>query len=157
MFELYARRLALALVIVGTMALIGAPAAAGQSVADAACPGPGEADLSGANGDYRLAQTFTAQTTGNLTDAQVELNQTGQTAGPTGDWVISINTVNVVGAPTNSVLASATLPDEDVPGGYATVLVTFEAPAPVDCWTAVRGGSYQARTLKHSHGTGVCK
>jgi hypothetical protein len=99
-----------------------------QANPDASCPGPREG-LFFAGSDDRLAQTFTAQAGGALTMAQVDVNKSG--SGTPGDYIMHINEVDASGTPTNTVLASATVPDSTVPVGESTITGNFAAPVTV--------------------------
>src|SRR5215813_1803980 len=99
------------LVVAGlaVLALISAPTAAAEEVADASCPGPPDSDISaGSPAITEFAQPFTALNTGELTRAQVLTNKA---SGSTGDYVFSINTVDGSDVPTTTVLASTTIPN----------------------------------------------
>ena len=103
---------------------LGLPAHAGAATLDANCPGPRELTYS-SPGPERFAQTFTAQTSGALTSAEIEITKSGGT----GDYVVGIHEVNA-GVPTNTVLATATRANATVPDGPQLLAVEF-APPPV--------------------------
>jgi len=109
------------------LAVLAAPSAASaQAVPDASCTTPSVGVL-GQPGNNRGAQTFTAQNTGALTRAQVEIDKVSAP----GDWILSINTVDGSGTPTNTVLGTTTIPDASVPSGVGTLTGDFASPAAV--------------------------
>ena len=121
------------------LALGGPPSAAAQETLAASCQ-PTENIFNGTTGDNLFAQPFITQLSGDLTRAELRLrNFSG-----TGDWIVQIRTaqasISMPGElePTPTVLASATIPDADVPDGTdSTESVVFPNPAAV-----VAGGSY---------------
>jgi hypothetical protein len=119
--------LGIALAALGLLAFPAPPRAAASEVPDASCAGPPESFQTN-TGVTRHAQTFTAQNTGTLTSAQLEVDApVGSTA---GDWVVDIlNTV--AGVPVNGVLATDTVPDTTVPGLGGFITATFATPASV--------------------------
>jgi hypothetical protein len=78
-------------------------------------------------GNGRLAQTFITQPGGAVTTAQADVAKFGTSA----DWIMQINEVDGSGTPTNTVLASTTIPDSAVPAGDSIITGTFANPAPV--------------------------
>jgi hypothetical protein len=134
--------MALAVLLACGAALLGATepvgAAEPQGVLDAACPETvprtelGVGELPGVfPGTYQglpWAQTFTAIRTGELTSAQV-LIQDSSFASQVGDVVIQIRAVDASGFPTNTVLASAVVPASTlvpVPGpSFLSVTANF--------------------------------
>jgi hypothetical protein len=115
-----------AIAVIAVLPLAASPAAA-EPVLDANCPGPADTTvLTGANG--RRAQTFTAQTTGTLVRGELEVNKEPSS---TGDYVMQIVTTDGAGAPTNTVLASTTIPNASVPNNVSTVAGIFDPPASV--------------------------
>jgi hypothetical protein len=116
---------ALACGLVG-LALAPAPAVAAP-VLDANCPDDPSANLPPQNGDYRFGQTFTAQTTGSLAMGQFRIEK----AGSPGDYRMDLNATDGSGAPTNTMLASTTIPDASVPAGVSTITGVFASPAQV--------------------------
>jgi hypothetical protein len=110
----------------GLAALAAPSAASAQAIPDASCAEPSGAVI-GQGANSRGAQTFTAQNTGPLTRAQVEIDKIGDP----GDWVLSINAVDGLGAPTNTVLGATTIPDGSVPNGVSTLTGNFASPATV--------------------------
>lgn len=55
--------------------------------------------------------------------------EVGKLAGSTGDYVVELLAVDADGRPTNTVLASATLPNDEVPSDDLTnVTATFSGP-----------------------------
>jgi hypothetical protein len=102
--------------------LSAAPAAAThEPVLDANCPGPPNDSVSMA-ANHRRGQTFTAQTTGILVRAEIEVTKPAST---TGDWVMEIWATDPMGAPTNALLGSATIADATVPTGDVRLVGTF--------------------------------
>jgi large repetitive protein len=114
---------------VAVVALIvaNAPSALAAPVLDANCPDGVNQVLSGSAGVTRSAQTFTAETTGALVMGQFKINK----AGTAGDYRMDVNATDASGAPTNTTLASTTIPDAVVPPGISTITGTFATPAPV--------------------------
>jgi Ca2+-binding RTX toxin-like protein len=107
------------------LALSGAPTASAQEAVAASCEPPRDDDTFG---HPKQAQTFTAALAGSLTRAELDVAEEGGT----GDWVVEIGTVDdSTGAPTNVVLASATLADASVPTGYSFHSVVFANPPTV--------------------------
>jgi hypothetical protein len=86
------------------------------------------------SGNSRLAQTFTAGSTGELTGAQLEIFKAGVSV---GDYIVQIARVNHSGIPTNDVLAAAAIPNAAVPAGVSVLTATF-TPGPA----VVAGGEY---------------
>jgi hypothetical protein len=111
---------------IGLAALAAPSAASAQAVPDASCTSP-SVGVIGQPGTNRGAQTFTAQNTGALTRAQVEIDKIGNP----GDWILSINAVDGLGTPTNTVLGTTTIPDASVPNGVGTLTGDFASPATV--------------------------
>jgi hypothetical protein len=103
--------------------------ASAQGTLDANCPGPREftfGTMSG--GASRFAQSFTVGITGEITSAQVEVTKSGTA----GDYRLDINEVGAGGVPTNTVLASATIPDAAVPAGDSIITGSFASPPQVN-------------------------
>jgi hypothetical protein len=101
---------------------------------DATCSGVDDGELSGSDGNDRLAQTFTALASGPLVRADLLLRRG---IGEFGDYVLRLSPVDGAGVPTNAVLAESSLPDGNVPAGVSTVAFTFSTPFPV-----VAGATY---------------
>jgi hypothetical protein len=101
---------------------------AAQGSPDASCPGPRETTSSIA-GFVNVAQPFTAQESGRLTDAQVDITKLG--GDTSGDWVLRINEVNASGVPTHGVLAETTVSFSSVPVGSAMITGSFAVPPTV--------------------------
>jgi hypothetical protein len=119
--------LGIALAALGLLAFQAPPRAAASEVPDASCAGPPESFQTN-TGVTRHAQTFTAQNTGTLTSAQLEVDSpVGSTA---GDWVVDILDT-AAGVPVNGVLATDTVPDTTVPGLGGFITATFATPASV--------------------------
>lgn len=77
----------------------------------------------------RIAQAFTAIQSGDLVRADLELSDS---IGLLGDYILHLAPVDAFGFPTNAVLASASLPGEQVPNGVISVATfTFVQPAKV--------------------------
>jgi hypothetical protein len=119
--------LGITLAALGLLAFPAPPRAAASEVPDASCAGPPESFQTN-TGVTRHAQTFTAQNTGTLTSAGLEVDSpVGSTA---GDWVVDIlNTA--AGVPVDGVLATDTVPDTTVPGLGGFITATFATPASV--------------------------
>lgn len=102
--------------------------ASAQGSPDATCPGPREASYSHpGSGNNRFTQTFTPQISGALTNAELEINKFG----PSGDFIVQILETDGSGVPTNTLLASTTIPDAAVPAGFSTIGVDFANPPTV--------------------------
>ncbi len=97
-----------------------------QGTADANCSGPLES-YHEARGQ-RMAQTFTAQNSGELTSAQLEVYEDPSSS---NDYVLAIHAVDASDVPTNTVLASATVPDPTASGDM-TITGNFADPATVE-------------------------
>jgi hypothetical protein len=100
---------------------------------DASCTAAGPSTL-GFAANQRAAQTFFAQLSGQLVTAQVQLTKND---GTTGDYSATINTVDNNGVPTNTVLATAVIPNANVVVGSSTATFNFASPA-----TIVGGAQY---------------
>jgi hypothetical protein len=111
-----------------SMLALGATSAAAEPVLDASCPGPPSSSGNTAT-DARRAQTFTAQTSGSLVRGEVEINKPAGFS--LGDFVMQIVAVDAFGFPTNTVLASTTIPNASVPSGDSRIAGDFAAPASV--------------------------
>ncbi len=120
------RRSAMTLAI-GLAALAAPSVASAHAVPDASCASAPPNGVIGQPGTNRAPQTFTAENTGALTRAQVEIDKIGGA----GDWNLSINAVDGLGTPTNTVLAATTVPDASVPDGVGTLTGDFASPATV--------------------------
>lgn len=95
---------------------------------DATCNAPnGDSGLS-LTLDGRLAQTFTALTSGALVRADIPIGKRSQTF---GDFTLQLSSVDAFGIPTNEVLAATGVANNAVPVGKATVSFTFAKPAEV--------------------------
>jgi hypothetical protein len=51
--------------------------------------------------------------------------------GSTGDYVMQVHTTDGAGIPTDTVLASTTIPNAPIPSGVSTIAGSFDAPAAV--------------------------
>jgi hypothetical protein len=99
--------------------------------ADATCPSANPIDPA-ASGQARLAQTFTAERSGSLVSAQLDINRGLDSV---GDYILRLSPVDGAGIPTNEVLATAFVANGDVPDGASAVTFTFANPANVDAGT----------------------
>jgi List-Bact-rpt repeat protein len=117
--------LGIALAALGLLAFQATPRARASDVPDASCAGPPESFQTN-TGTSRTAQTFTAQNTGTLTSAQLEVFKTGTA----GDWIVDILDTSA-GIPVDGVLATATVPDTTVPSGGSLITANFGTPASV--------------------------
>jgi len=123
--------------------------------ADAMCSGPSGITIGGSDGDHRLAQTFTALASGPLVRAELP---TIKLAGSGGAYILRLSPVDGAGVPTNTVLASASIPNVSVPDGIATLTFTFADPASVVAGAQyalvlTRPGSNQIAWSGHVDGT----
>jgi hypothetical protein len=117
--------------------------------ADAACLGTVSSGSS-ANGNARYAQTFTAIASGPLVSAQFQIGKAEDTI---GDYILRLSAVTAGGVPTNTVLASALVPDGDVPA--AVTMVNFTFPTPFSVVAGVRYALVVTRpgsTILGAHG-----
>ena len=114
-----------AVAAVGLLAMA-VPRATAAVVVDANCPGPVTGPVV-SDVDNRWAENFTALHTGSLVRGETEIAKTGAT----GDFVMQILATDDAGAPTNTVLASTTIPDASVPVGNSRIVGTFATPANV--------------------------
>jgi hypothetical protein len=112
------------LIAVGAVALGAAPAQA--SLLDANCGGS-VTSSAGFAVDGRRAQTFTAQHTGTVVQAQTQISKSQ--AG--NDFQLQILATDGSGTPVNGILGAATIPDASVPIGPTTLTGTFQTPASV--------------------------
>jgi hypothetical protein len=138
----YGRR-SVVLAAIGALALWAfAPSpAAAEPVLDANCPGP-PTTQGGLTANQRIAQTFTAQTTGTLVRGEIEVTKPPMT---TGDWVMEIYATDGSGNPTNTLLASTTIADATVPTGNSRLVgAPFTTPA------SVQAGQQYALSLRRS-------
>jgi hypothetical protein len=117
--------LGITLAALGLLAFPALPRAAASEVPDASCAGPPESFQTN-TGVTRHAQTFTAQNTGTLTSAQLEVFKSGTA----GDWIVDILDTSA-GVPMDGVLATATVLDATVPDMGSLITANFAAPASV--------------------------
>ena len=89
------------------------------------CLGPREDTLVIGGASSRIAQSFTAAQSGSLHQIQIEVTKK---PGTTGDYVVQLLDFGADGKPTNTVLATATIPDASVPDGDSTLTATFSGP-----------------------------
>src|SRR5215217_5532032 len=104
-----------------------------DEVPDASCPtNNGPAELAATFRSSAIAaQTFTAEHTGLLTSAEVQVGNFSNFL--TGGIVMEIRAVDASGTPTGVVLASTTIPASDVPTGqYGLATGHFSPGAPVE-------------------------
>jgi len=102
--------------------------------ADATCAGPGNSGLDSTDGNSRLAQTFTAITSGPLTRAELAIVKQ---PGTNGEYIVRMSPVDGSGVPANEVLAATSLSNLSVPDGASIAAFTFASPA-----SAVAGATY---------------
>jgi hypothetical protein len=119
---------ALVAALSGSMVGLGTTPAAAEPVLDANCPGPPNS-MGNTATDARRAQTFTAQTTGSVIRGEVEINKPAMST--LGDFVMQVVAVDTFAFPTNTVLASTTIPNASVPSGNTRIAGDFAAPASV--------------------------
>jgi hypothetical protein len=128
-------------VAVGLVALAIPTPATAEPVLDANCPGP-PTTQGGLTANQRIAQTFTAQTTGSLVRGEIEVTKPPMTI---GDWVMEIYATDGSGNPTNMLLASTTIADVTVPTGNSRLVgAPFTTPA------SVQAGQQYALSLRRS-------
>jgi hypothetical protein len=120
--------MALLAAIAATVAASASPAAAAP-LPDASCPAGSPSETYDSAGTSRSAQIFTAQNTGALTTAQIDVDK--YVSSTPGDWIVSVNALDASGAPTDTMLASTSVPDASVPNGVSTITAHFAAPAAV--------------------------
>jgi hypothetical protein len=89
------------------------------------CPGPRTNNTAGFTATSRLAQSFTAGMSGPLHQIQIGVNKT---SGTMGDYVVELLDLDVDGKPTNTVLATATIPNPGVPVGASMITASFAGP-----------------------------
>lgn len=99
--------------------------------ADAACASVNAID-SAVGGLARLAQTFTALSSGSLVSAQLDIHKG---SGSVGDYILRLSPVDGAGIPTDEVLATGFVPNGNVPDEESTVTFSFASPAKVDAGT----------------------
>jgi hypothetical protein len=120
--------------LVGLVLLVAPSGATAAAVPDAACPGPSDGTSFTPLGDRREAQTFIAGHTGALQRVTLEVNNLS--AG-NPDFLVQILATDANGSPTNTALASTTIPKASVPAGASTLDVGFSPGAVVSA-----GGIY---------------
>lgn len=108
------------------VALLAAPMASAQQVADAKCPGPATSNRFAGFSAFRWAETFTAIHTGTLAKETISVERL--TANSSADYIFQLYTASG-GVPTNTLLASKTVPSASVPVGITSISATF-SPAP---------------------------
>jgi hypothetical protein len=101
-----------------------ARAAACPPAPDAACPGPGTANLLIAP-TRRIAQTFTERNGGRLTAVEFVF---GPFANATGSFQLQINTVDAAGVPQNNTIATALLPASAIVNAPGPIPFAFPVP-----------------------------
>ena len=107
------------------------------------------------DGDARIAQTFTAGATGLLVNADL---QVVKQAGSGGAFILRLSAVDGTGIPTNTVLASASVPNASVGAGPNDLAFAFASPASVVAGTTyalvlTRPGSNSLIWLGHTGDT----
>jgi hypothetical protein len=121
---------------------------------DATCAGTTDLSLA-ADGNDRIAQTFTAVTSGQLVRADLQIRKLEETF---GDYILQLGRVDNFAVPTNDVLAATAVANFTVPEGASIVSFSFAAPAPVVAGVQyalvlTRPGSNQLVWLGHSGDT----
>lgn len=118
------RAVFLILAVTATLVAAGGVALAtvSRGAPDASCPGP--RDFQAFLEDRTAAQTFTATRSGRLTSAEVLINE--QTDIGSGDILLKIARVDASGAPTNDVLATATITDAELNDNVAMRAANFK-------------------------------
>jgi hypothetical protein len=96
--------------------------------ADAACLEQSNTHVEAADGNERFAQTFTPLTSGFLVAARMTIVKD---AGTTGDYLLHVATVDGAGRPTNTVLATTSIPNAAVPNGSSAPTFDFATPLAV--------------------------
>jgi hypothetical protein len=104
------------------------PSRAPITKVDAICVGAGDSGLGSNNANARVAQTFTAQASGQLVSAELPVFKPADSA---GDYVLRLAPVDGAGVPTNVVLAETFVANADVPANRSKVTFTFGQPASV--------------------------
>jgi hypothetical protein len=117
-------------VVVVALATAALPQGAAAAL-DANCPGP--SDDTDTHGDginpARVGQNFTALNTGALVRIEIEVNKA---AVAPSDWVVQIVATDGAGVPTNTVLASGSVPDSSVPSGQSRLAAQINPGAVVE-------------------------
>jgi hypothetical protein len=113
----------------GPVSHASATVAGGGPILTASCEGPREASASGP-GTYRFKQTFSPESSGALTRAEVDVTKA---PGSSGNWIMQVilNSPIPVGTPTHAVIATTTIPDSSVPNGQSTITGEFADPPTV--------------------------
>jgi hypothetical protein len=137
-------RAVLALIVATGALALAAPASAGELDQQQTTITSGSNSSSAS-----FAQTFTAGLSGLLDQADLAIQRHTLASPCTSDLTIQIRTVDATGAPTTTVLASATIPDASI--GTATFLsANFAAPA------TVFAGTQYALVLVHPSPSSGC-
>jgi Ca2+-binding RTX toxin-like protein len=122
------RRFSLASLVAVSFAastLASAPPAGAQESLAANCEPPRENTSTGFDA---LAQSFTAQLAGPVTRAEIAVTNDPAAS---NDYVVEIRTVDASSRPTDTVLATATVPDASLPAGASIISASFPNPANV--------------------------
>ena len=121
--------LAVGVAMAAMLALLQAPASSAtqQERPDASCQGT-QNSLGIVSGSGVIAQTFTAQNTGRLTSVEVPVQDNG---GDVGNLVMEIRTTDASGVPTDTVLASTSVPASQIGPTFETVRGSFDPRAEV--------------------------
>lgn len=121
------------------------PKAAGAEALSGGCaPGSPPGTLT-VGSNVRLAETFTASVSGSAVRGEIAVNKNGAGA----DWIMELLSTDATGAPTNSTLASATVPDATVPIGNSTLAASFTATS------SVTAGQQYALSVGRVDGLGI--
>jgi type IV secretory pathway VirB10-like protein len=101
---------------------------------DARCVGSSDVDF-GAIENSRLAQTFTALSSGTLVRAELRVFKNDEST--LDDWILRLSPVDETGEPSNRVLSQASVADASVPSGGSSVIFDFANP-----FSVVAGTTY---------------
>jgi hypothetical protein len=119
------KRLALAAILVAGLPLAFTSHASAAEVPDASCQPTPDAGVTRA----KVAQTFTALHTGQVTSATMQISKPAST---TEDYLIEVRTVDMSGVPTETGLGSAAVPASGLPDDvFAYFTANFSTPASV--------------------------
>jgi hypothetical protein len=110
---------------------------------DATCPESGGFSLSNPDGNNRFAQTFTANASGPLVSAELQISKRADSS---GDFVLRLSPLDGSGIPTNDVLAEAIVADADVSEEASAVPFSFASPF------SVKAGNEYALVLTRGEG-----
>jgi hypothetical protein len=96
---------------------------------DATCPGAGEKGATHPAGEVRIAQTFTATRSGTLVKATIPVTSEADTE---TNFVLQVSPLDGEGAPTDEVLAEATVRIGRAPAAIDVLEFDFADPASVE-------------------------